>query len=73
MQDRVPLEPEQLAQALNNQVIGRRVERVVGFISTKDGRDRYVVVLENGTALLFAPNGTKIVMTLVQDIKPEPT
>ena len=68
VEDRIPLEPEQLLRALMNYVIGQRVARLVAFRSEKDGRERYVVILDNTTQLLFAPgpNGKDLVMTLVQ-------
>ena len=73
VESRIPLEPEQLAQALNNCIIGQTCERVFAFVSQKDGRQRYVVVFESGAALLFAPDGQCIVMTMIQDIKRQPT
>ncbi len=69
VEDRIPLEPEQLQRALENQIVGQPVARVVCFRSTKDQRERYAVVLENGACLLFAPDGQNLVMTLIQNVQ----
>lgn len=42
---------------------------MVCFRSTKDQRERYAVVLENGACLLFAPDGQNLVMTLIQNVQ----
>ena len=73
VEDRIPLEPEQLQRELENRILGQPVARVVCFRSTMDQRERYAVVMESGACLLFAPDGQNLVMTLIKDVRQQPT
>ena len=75
VEDRVPLEPQQMDVALKNYICGHRVTHISHFRSPKANRERYAVVMEDGACLLFAPapNGADLVMTIIQDVREKPS
>ena len=69
--ERLTMEPEQMAQLFINRIGGQRATRMVCWISEKDHRERYMIIFENNAGILFAPapNGVNLIATIILEVE----
>ncbi len=71
--DLVRLDPPQIARVLMNRVQGQTVARVVTYVAPSDGKQRWVMVFENGSGLIFQPQDAgRLFLTFVERIVEPP-